>query len=43
MTQPMAGPWDSPKFVTAKSVPKVLPLMHGIIGQPPVRLGTVRV
>ena len=27
MTQPIAGPWDSPKLVTAKRVPKVLPLM----------------
>jgi hypothetical protein len=27
MTQPMAGPWDSPKFVTAKSLPRVLPDM----------------
>ncbi len=25
MMQPMAGPWDSPKLVTAKRVPKVLP------------------
>src|SRR4051812_9771578 len=24
-TQPIAGPWDSPKFVTRKSVPRVLP------------------
>ncbi|KAG1242972.1 hypothetical protein G6F65_022712 [Rhizopus arrhizus] len=24
-TQPMAGPWDSPKFVTVKRVPRVLP------------------
>ena len=27
MTHPIAGPWDSPKLVTAKRVPKVLPLM----------------
>jgi len=27
ITQPMAGPWDSPKVVTVKSVPKVLPDM----------------
>ena len=27
ITQPMAGPWDSPKLVTAKSCPKVLPLI----------------
>src|SRR6218665_954694 len=27
ITQPMAGPWDSPKLVTANRVPKVLPLM----------------
>ena len=27
MTQPMAGPWDSPKLVTAKRVPKVFPLI----------------
>src|SRR4051794_6549326 len=27
ITQPMAGPCDSPKFVTAKTLPKVLPLM----------------
>jgi hypothetical protein len=27
----MAGPWDSPKLVTVNSVPKVLPLMRGII------------
>jgi hypothetical protein len=26
-TQPMAGPWDSPKEVTQKSRPKVLPDM----------------
>jgi hypothetical protein len=26
----MAGPWDSPKLVTVKSVPKVLPLIHGL-------------
>ena len=25
MMQPIAGPWDSPKLVTAKRVPKVLP------------------
>jgi hypothetical protein len=29
ITQPMAGPWDSPKLVTEKSCPKVLPLMGG--------------
>ena len=29
ITQPMAGPWDSPKLVTAKRCPKVLPLMGG--------------
>jgi hypothetical protein len=27
ITQPMAGPWDSPKLVTVKIVPKVLPLI----------------
>lgn len=27
MTQPMAGPCDSPKLVTVKSVPNVLPLI----------------
>jgi hypothetical protein len=27
----MAGPWDSPKLVTAKRVPKVLPLIRVII------------
>jgi hypothetical protein len=27
MTQPMAGPWDSPKLVTANKVPKVFPLI----------------
>jgi hypothetical protein len=27
ITQPMAGPGDSPKFVTAKSLPSVLPDM----------------
>ena len=27
ITQPMAGPWDSPKLVTANKFPKVLPLM----------------
>jgi hypothetical protein len=27
MTQPMAGPWLSPKLVTRKSSPKVLPGM----------------
>jgi hypothetical protein len=27
----MAGPWDSPKLVTVNRVPKVLPLMRGII------------
>jgi len=31
MTQPMAGPWDSPKLVTANKVPKVFPLIRGII------------
>src|SRR5512140_762651 len=30
MTQPIAGPWDSPKLVTANRAPKVLPLMAGI-------------
>jgi hypothetical protein len=25
--QPIAGPWDSPKEVTVKSVPRVLPDM----------------
>ena len=25
ITQPMAGPWDSPKLVTANKVPSVLP------------------
>ena len=29
-TQPMAGPWDSPKVVTANSVPRVLPDMSEI-------------
>jgi hypothetical protein len=33
ITQPMAGPWDSPKLVTVKRCPKVLPLMPGIISQ----------
>ena len=33
ITQPMAGPWDSPKLVTAKRCPNVLPLMTTIIGQ----------
>jgi hypothetical protein len=27
ITQPIAGPWDSPKVVTVKSVPNVLPDM----------------
>jgi hypothetical protein len=27
ITQPIAGPCDSPKFVTVKSVPRVLPDM----------------
>src|SRR5574344_2124361 len=27
ITQPIAGPWDSPKLVTVKRVPKVLPLI----------------
>jgi hypothetical protein len=27
MTQPMAGPWDSPKLVTENKLPKVLPLI----------------
>src|SRR3990167_7491680 len=31
ITQPMAGPWDSPKLVTANRFPKVLPLMVWII------------
>ena len=35
ITQPMAGPWDSPKLVTVKSVPKVLPLMDGDYPIPP--------
>src|SRR4051812_36658800 len=30
ITQPMAGPCDSPKLVTANRVPKVLPLMGGL-------------
>jgi quercetin dioxygenase-like cupin family protein len=29
----MAGPWDSPKLVTANKVPKVLPLMPRIIAE----------
>jgi hypothetical protein len=28
MTQPIATPWDSPKLVTRKSSPKVLPDMR---------------
>ena len=28
ITQPMAGPWDSPKLVTQKRVPRVLPLIE---------------
>src|SRR4051794_17917202 len=31
ITQPMAGPCDSPKLVTAKALPKVLPLMAAIM------------
>jgi len=31
MTQPMAGPWDSPKLVTVNKVPKVFPLIWEII------------
>ena len=31
ITQPMAGPCDSPKLVTANRVPKVLPLMPGYL------------
>src|SRR5690349_3289055 len=33
ITQPIAGPCDSPKFVTAKRKPKVLPLMSAIISR----------
>jgi hypothetical protein len=28
----MAGPWDSPKFVTQKSLPRVLPDMKKMRG-----------
>jgi hypothetical protein len=31
MTQPMAGPWDSPKVVTENSLPNVLPDMGKIV------------
>jgi hypothetical protein len=31
-TQPMAGPWDSPKLVTQNSLPRVLPDMLGLAG-----------
>jgi hypothetical protein len=27
ITQPIAGPWDSPKFVTQNKLPRVLPDM----------------
>src|SRR5690606_11475398 len=31
-TAPMAGPWDSPKLVTQKSLPRVLPdMMNGLL------------
>ena len=33
MTQPMAGPWLSPKLVTRNSSPKVLPDMEWMIGR----------
>src|SRR5271155_3570538 len=33
ITQPIAGPCDSPKFVTVKSVPKVLPDMCVVLLQ----------
>lgn len=34
ITQKMAGPWDSPKSVTEKSCPKVLPIMKIINPEP---------
>jgi hypothetical protein len=36
ITQPMAGPCDSPKLVTAKILPRVLPLMRRL-SQAPAR------
>ncbi|EWS63767.1 hypothetical protein Y695_02996 [Hydrogenophaga sp. T4] len=38
ITQPMAGPWDSPKLVTQNKVPKVLPLIVDGLSQRAVRV-----